>query len=422
MKEDVIYLIDAEDRATKKIRKANDEVKKNVRTVKDLGDRSSASADLVDTLATSLGGAAFGDVAGQVATLSDRFNAFSEVMEGGTKGVMLFKAGMVAAAGVISVQVGQALGDVIWQTQKWTDALEEAQQRAAGISSEISSGYLTRLREQKTAALELLKAENDASKLAEFRASLMAEQSGKERQLNDARRERNRLQDKYFQNTFTKSQIETENQRIATLEAELKAMRQLNIETSKQGREDRAKQERLAKQAELHEKSQNAVRDLLRQEELLMATGEERLKVSLVQKGIRGDDLYQAMAIQRNINRLKDEERLKEEAIARQRREQIDGVRELIKMDKDRLSELKKQETELNRAKGQSTLAGPLTASSSQRLLTGRTGGQFRKTAETIELERQTKIQRALEKNAAEQTAILKRIEEKQDQIEVIGD
>lgn len=132
--ESVKIVIDAEDKATAKIRKSTEAIKKNVAQVKEVGGQAKASTEFVGALATSMGSSEIGGYAGQLAMLTERVSAFSEVAKGGGLAALAFKGGLVAVAGVIGFQVGKALGNIIFQTDKWTEALERANAEAQQLT------------------------------------------------------------------------------------------------------------------------------------------------------------------------------------------------------------------------------------------------------------------------------------------------
>jgi tRNA(Ser,Leu) C12 N-acetylase TAN1 len=106
-------------------------------------NKTKTSAEFFGTLAGMAGGSEIAGLAGQVAGLTEKTNQFSEVAKAGGAGAMAFKAGLVGAAAVLGVQVGQAIGNVLFETQRWNDELE----KAVAKSKELEAIRLTGLQE-----------------------------------------------------------------------------------------------------------------------------------------------------------------------------------------------------------------------------------------------------------------------------------
>jgi hypothetical protein len=105
--------------------------KKRAEEQKKLGDTSGAKqtksgAEFFGAIAGIAGGSEIASIAGQIGGLTEKTSQFGEVAKMGGANAMLFKAGLVAAAGAIGFQVGSALGDVIWQTEKFNSELEKS--------------------------------------------------------------------------------------------------------------------------------------------------------------------------------------------------------------------------------------------------------------------------------------------------------
>lgn len=119
-------IIDAEDLASKKIAEAARNVERSVKSIKDVSGKAKASTELFGTLATTLGGSQLGSYAGQLAQLTERVSAFSEVSKAGGAGALAFKAGLVGVAAVITYQVASAIAILVYDIKGAEKAMEEA--------------------------------------------------------------------------------------------------------------------------------------------------------------------------------------------------------------------------------------------------------------------------------------------------------
>jgi len=146
--ESVKILIEAEDQASAKLANATERINANVKKIKETGERAKKSTEFVGTIGTILGGSELGSFASQLGGLIEKTSQFSEVSKAGGAGAMAFKAGLVAAAAAIGFSVGNALGNVIFQTEKWAKKLEDAKERFKELSQQISDANQQRFEDQ----------------------------------------------------------------------------------------------------------------------------------------------------------------------------------------------------------------------------------------------------------------------------------
>lgn len=112
-------------------------IEQNVKSIKDVGGKAKASTEFIGTLASQLGGTQFGAYAGQLGQLNEKISQFAEVSKAGGAGALAFKAGLVAAVGVLSFKVGNAIGEAIAGTKRWRLELEAAEEAAKKLSTQV---------------------------------------------------------------------------------------------------------------------------------------------------------------------------------------------------------------------------------------------------------------------------------------------
>jgi hypothetical protein len=88
--------------------------------------QTKTGAEFFGAIAGMAGGSEIASIAGQIGGLTEKTSQFGEVAKMGGANAMLFKTGLVAAAGAIGFQVGSALGNVIFQTEKFNTELEKS--------------------------------------------------------------------------------------------------------------------------------------------------------------------------------------------------------------------------------------------------------------------------------------------------------
>lgn len=142
-----------------------------------------ATTEFFGAVAGMAGGSQVASVAGQLAGLTEKTGQFSEVAKAGGTSAMLFKAGLVAAAAAIGVQVGKAIGDVVFQTEKFNKELEKAIARSNELAAAGMSARQNAFAEWKIDEIDLNPAGADAAaqeKLDQVMADITARQQQKQ--------------------------------------------------------------------------------------------------------------------------------------------------------------------------------------------------------------------------------------------------
>jgi hypothetical protein len=147
--ESVKILIEAEDLASQKIATAAQSVEKNVKAIKTIGGQAKASTEFIGQLAGTLGGSEIAGIAQQMGGLTEKVSQFAEVSKAGGAGALAFKAGLVGLAGVVGFEVGKAIGDAVFQTEKWNRELEEAHR----LSGELTDALIRQQEFQRSIQL-----------------------------------------------------------------------------------------------------------------------------------------------------------------------------------------------------------------------------------------------------------------------------
>lgn len=127
--ESVQILIEAEDKASAKVASATDAIDQNIKSVKDTGAKAKASTEFIGVLANQLGGTDIASYAGQLAGLTEKVGQFSEMQKAGGAGALAFKAGLISLVATLAFNVGQSIGNAIFQTDKWNRMLAESRAR-----------------------------------------------------------------------------------------------------------------------------------------------------------------------------------------------------------------------------------------------------------------------------------------------------
>jgi hypothetical protein len=149
MSESVKIIIDADDQASRKVEAAARNVENNIKKIRATGEQAKKSTEFFGVIATSLGGSELGAFASQLGGITEKTSQFAEVQKLGGAGALAFKAGLVGAVGVVAFQFGSAIGNAIFQTEKWTERLKEASDKAKELATNAASIRQTQFTERR---------------------------------------------------------------------------------------------------------------------------------------------------------------------------------------------------------------------------------------------------------------------------------
>lgn len=136
--ESVKILIEAEDKASAQIVAATKKIDGAVKSTKEMTKNAKSSTEIFGSLAGALGGSEIGSFASQIGGLTGKLGEFAEVSKLGGAGALAFKAGLVGVVGVMSFQVGNALGNMIFETDKWNKELEKSIELSKKMAAELN--------------------------------------------------------------------------------------------------------------------------------------------------------------------------------------------------------------------------------------------------------------------------------------------
>ncbi len=155
MSESVKILIEADDQASRKIAAAAKNVETSVKNIKTTGEQAKKSTEFFGSIANALGGSELGAYASQIAGITEKTSQFAEVQKLGGAGALAFKAGLAGVAGVIAFGIGKALGDVIFQTSKWTEEMAKATRESDRLNKSLqeTNAYAQSLRAKEISLL-----------------------------------------------------------------------------------------------------------------------------------------------------------------------------------------------------------------------------------------------------------------------------
>lgn len=285
--------------------------------------RLKATTEFAGSMSMLFGGSQFGQIAGQMAQLTERTSQFSEVAKQSGAAAMLMKAGLVAAAGVISYQIGSAIGNWIFQQEDLNSEIE----KTASLMREQSGDALKKLSQEfrdKREDISLLPNKN--TQKAELRALLAETEASfaKEEALYNSKKDLEDAGDK------------------ASADAHKARMRQLAEQRDELQRALSGRDEQIAKQKEINaemDKSKAFVANLEKEVALMKLKGDEAIRAKAAQETFGAEDTSKAVAL------MKEKEALdavaKAEAEAEQKKQQ---AAEKAKQKAEQIEQLKQRE------------------------------------------------------------------------------
>ena len=343
--EAVKILIEAEDLASSKVAQVAAKIDQNVKKIKDVGGKAKASTEFIGQLAGQLGGSEIAGFAGQLGGLTEKISQFSEVSKLGGAGALAFKAGLVGVVGVLSFNVGKAIGDAVFETERWNKALADAITMQDRLNAKLRDFAAARMKSQ---AAEVSAIEDPAR---QFEAIEKVNKAYDDQALSigktiaEMEKQKSKIDDfdEFVLGGFVKTASEFEREEIdrnITAQKEmLQTIRDQQIEFKKNVEEQRKARIEAEQKAEL-ERDQSVLRNLEQELSLLKANEEEARKLKAEYAGLKGVAAERAVELMRQS----DEEKKRQE----QERKAFDDETKRVEKeqsDRMRLAELVGSET-----------------------------------------------------------------------------
>jgi hypothetical protein len=328
-------IIAADDQATKEFAQVAKNIDANVKNIKEIGGRAKTSTEFVGTLANALGGTEIGSYAGQLAGLTDKVSQFAEVQKAGGAGAFAFKAGLAAAAGVIAYQVGSAIGNVIFQVEKWNKSIAETTEKTKEMIAETAKIKALQLTDTKE-DIELIRDPAEKRQAYEqLLKSMQTEMIGLEGRVKQGAKEVKAWDAAWKITGDRKGFAEIAKQELAESKEKLKVMQEEALTLQRLLSDRTRDNEEIKKRNEEAKKSEDYIASL--QKELELLTTKDKLLAKATQSGAVGEDATLAANLLLQIESAKTQD-------------------EQIKKSDDYLAGLRK-EVEILRAKKEETAA-----------------------------------------------------------------
>ncbi len=334
MSESVDILIKAEDMATPvvaKSAKSVDALDASIKRIKTSGDQAKKSTEFFGTIANSLGGSEIGSYASQLAGITEKTSQFAEVQKLGGAGALAFKAGLVGVAGVLGFQVGKSISDTIYQTERWNAAIEESKVKARELGAELLRLQAIRAKDTQE-DIDLTRDPAERIRLTQEHAKELAKQLGNveggahaTKAALDAVAEirgfggtdwfgiKSMVFDK-----FAGRSVDALKAQHAEQEASRKQLFNIVTETEKLTVERTLANEALRKENEEKDKSDQFIKGLRDEVELLRASKEEQSAILALRNAVGEQAQQEAKALMQEKQSIADREAANQKAITDQ--------------------------------------------------------------------------------------------------------
>ena len=346
-------LIDADDLASKKFEEAARNAERNIKAIKETGAKAKASTEFFGVLASTLGGSELAGYAGQLGQLTEKVGQFSEVSKAGGAGAMAFKAGLAAAVGVLAFNFGKAIGDIVFGTKQMTRELDRAREATEALNDAILKSNQQSFQSQRE-DIELIRDPEEKEAAAKALLDrLEKDVQGVTAQLKESQKAADEWADAWQitgdRKEFAKQaeeQAQADKARLEQLKAQRDEVRNLLSERTK---ENEAIKERNA----LQDKSDDYLKALREELELLQAVGEskEAANAVMASRNVFGDAAQaEAEQLLSQIDALKEKQDAEKAAEAERQKaaeRAIADAERIASVRDNEIAKLKEQRIEL---------------------------------------------------------------------------
>lgn len=137
MSEAVEMIISADDQASKKFAQVAANAEKDLSKIKTAGEKLKGIAGAGGSLSSLLGGTELGGQISRIGELTEKVNQFGAVAKMGGSAANLFRGGVAALVAVMSFELGQSIGNVVFGVEKTRQQFEKAAAAAKHFQTQI---------------------------------------------------------------------------------------------------------------------------------------------------------------------------------------------------------------------------------------------------------------------------------------------
>ena len=284
-------------------------------SIKGMGANAKLGSETLGVFANTLGSPEIGSFAGTIGNATEKLAQFRDMANQSGSGALAFKAGLVGMVAVLSFQIGSAIGNAIFQTQKWKEELEQAKREA----ERLDKALLDASRRRFNLDLEEISILRDPEQQAEEAAKLLANIKKQIEETNkDIRKKQAQKED--FNTAWFGSYDERKAVTDTTqMEKQLELLRQQR-DLLEESTSDRKKAiEETKKENALIDQSEAYVESLKQEIDFLRATREQQIELEASRRAM-GDDVGFAEQLLRERDAILAKQQAEREAEAEKKR------------------------------------------------------------------------------------------------------
>jgi hypothetical protein len=259
--------------------KLTEKIKGNGNAFKEMGGKAKSTTEFVGTLAALTGNSDLAGFAGQLAGITDKVGAFSDVAKGGGVGALAFKLGLVGLVGTLAVGAGKAIGDWAFDTKKLADEMEAAKMKSQELNAALiamNSAFINEQRED----IELIRdPEEKKAAYASLLDTLNRDLAGVQGNVRAGEKAVKEWSEAWQITGERKALAEMAAADLANDKARLAELTKQRNELMKITSERAAQNELIRQQNAAQDRSEDYIQSLRDEVELLKASKEERLAI-----------------------------------------------------------------------------------------------------------------------------------------------
>jgi hypothetical protein len=239
----VEYLIKANDQMTPVMARVADAMQGQTKQVDTMTKQTKASAAAFNTLGNAMGGLPFAPVLGQFGQLTSQIGSLNKNMGGSATQILAMRAGMVALAAVGGFQLGKAIGDLIFQTEKYNREIDNQIERSSKLNAKLQELASERRQEELSNISLIRDPEAKAEAERKYVDSLKQELTGVSQNLARSRADLERYQNQWTiwrgeraaNMKIAEAEIQQREQQQEQLEREVRQLERRNRIAAEQG-------------------------------------------------------------------------------------------------------------------------------------------------------------------------------------------
>jgi hypothetical protein len=286
---------------------------------KSVGKNAKGAGDAISAFANATGNPEIAALAGSLGMASNEFAKFRDMAGQAGSGSLAFKAGLVGLVGTIAFGVGKAIGDAVFETEKFGKAMQDAKDDAAALDLQIAKMNQRRASEARE-DIELIR---DPEAKREAYKSLLGDLdkniAGVSSQVASSKKEVEAWANAWQITGERKAAAEMASAQLANDKARLAALKDQRDEIARILSLRTQENEAIKRQNELQDKSDSFLESLRQEIQLLEATREEQIKLEAARRAV-GADVGEAERLLRDRDAILAKQQAERDADAEKKR------------------------------------------------------------------------------------------------------